>query len=109
MLAGSRYRDESTPRTAASLRPGCRFRKLLGSRPELNFDLLPEVVVDVRLDEEARQRAELELDDFTLRPQVYRLFAQIDTLKNGTVEKIVVYAGLPCRVTLRRSLSQKPQ
>jgi hypothetical protein len=75
---------------------------------EVNFDPVPEVVVDVRLDEEAEPRAELELDDFTLRPQVCKLFTQIDALKNGSIEKIVVHAGLPCRVTLRRSLSQKP-
>jgi hypothetical protein len=73
---------------------------------EVSFDPQPEVIVDIRLDEEVDPRAELELDDFSLRPQVCRLFAQIDALKNGTIERIAVYAGLPCRVILRRWLSQ---
>jgi hypothetical protein len=76
---------------------------------EVHFDPLPDVVVDVRLDEEVDPRAESELGDFSLRPQVCRLFAQIDALRNGSIEKIVVHAGLPCRVLLRKALSQIPQ
>jgi hypothetical protein len=63
------------------------------------------VIVDVRLDDEAAIRAESELGDFSLRPEVCRLFAQIDAVRNGTIEQIVVHAGLPRRVTVRRPLS----
>jgi hypothetical protein len=76
---------------------------------EVTFDPEPDLIVDIRLDEKAEPRTELALDDFSLRPQVCRLFVQIDALKNGTIEKIVVNAGLPCRVTLRRPLSQTPR
>jgi hypothetical protein len=75
------------------------------TKGEVSFDPQPDVIVDIRPDEEVDPRAELELDDFSLRPQVCRLFAQIDALSNSTIEKIVVNAGLPSRVTLRRPLS----
>jgi hypothetical protein len=76
---------------------------------EVNFDLPPEVLVDIRLDEEVGARAELELGDFTLCAEVCRLLAQIEVLKNGTIEKVVVHGGLPRRVTFRRPLHQAPQ
>jgi hypothetical protein len=72
---------------------------------ELSFDPQPELLVDVRLDEEASARPELNLSDFDLAAEVRRLFAQIDALKNGSIEKIVVHAGVPRRVILRSSLS----
>jgi hypothetical protein len=75
------------------------------SNGEIKFDPQPEVIVDLRLDEESEPRSELELDDFSLRPQVCRLFAEIESLKNGTIEKLIVYAGLPSRITLRKPLS----
>jgi hypothetical protein len=75
---------------------------------EVSLDLQPEVIVDIRLDEEAGERAESELGDFTLRTEVCRLLAQIDALGNGTIEKIVVHGGVPRRVTVRRPLYQAP-
>ena len=71
---------------------------------ELRFDPQPEVLIDIRLDEDASARPELELDDFTLSVEVLRLLGQIDALQNGTIEKIVVHAGVPRRVTFRSSL-----
>src|ERR1035437_6930466 len=64
------------------------IQNLTVSNGEVKFDPLPEVIVDLRLDEEAEPRSELELDDFSLRPQVCRLFAEIDTLANGIIEKL---------------------
>jgi hypothetical protein len=72
---------------------------------EVSLDPKSEVIVDVRLDDEASVRAESELSDFSLRPEVCRLFAQIDAVRNGTIEQIVVHAGLPRRVTVRRPFS----
>lgn len=72
---------------------------------EVSFDPPPEVIVDLRLDEEVSVRAESELGDFNLCAAVCRLLAQIDALNNGTIEKILVYAGLPRRVLLRSSLT----
>jgi hypothetical protein len=74
---------------------------------ELSFDPQPEVLVDVRLDEDVRARAEINVRDFDFGVEVRRLFAQIDALKNGSIEKIVVHGGVPRRVTLRSSVQQE--
>lgn len=71
---------------------------------EISFDPKPVVLIDVRLDEDVSTRPERALDDFTLSSEVSRLLGQIDALQNGTIERIVVHAGLPRRVTLRSSL-----
>jgi hypothetical protein len=76
---------------------------------EVSFDPQPDVIVDIRLDDEAAARAESELDDFSLRPEICRLLAQIDALQSGIIEKIVVHSGIPSRVTLRKKLSQTPR
>jgi hypothetical protein len=68
---------------------------------EVILDPRPEVLIDVRLDEDVSVRPELGLADFTLSAEVIRLLAQIDAFQNGTIEKIVVHAGVPRRVTLR--------
>lgn len=76
---------------------------------DVSFDPPPEVVIDVRLDEELSARAELELSDFTLCAEVRRLLAQIDVLQNGIIEKIAVHDGIPRRITLRRQLQQSSE
>lgn len=73
---------------------------------EVRFDPQTDVLIDVRLDEEIRAREEIALGDFDLSTEVLRLLAQIDLLKDGTIERIVVYGGLPRRVILRSSLPQ---
>lgn len=65
-----------------------------------------EIVFDVKLDGDVPQRPELDLIDFALPAEVCRLLAQIDALKNGVVEKIVVHDGIPRRVVLRGPLSE---
>ena len=65
------------------------------------FDAPPEVVFDVKLDAEVTRRHELDLTDFVLPVESCRLLAEIDSLKNGVVEKIVVHDGIPRRVVLR--------
>jgi hypothetical protein len=76
---------------------------------ELNLDPQAEVLIDVRLDEDVSARPELELEDFTLPAEVLRLLGQIDALQNGTIERIVVHAGVPRRVTLRALLQNHMQ
>jgi hypothetical protein len=71
---------------------------------EVSFESPPEILVDVRLDGDVPQRRELALPDFALSVETCRLLAQIDSLKNGVVEKIIVHEGFPRRVFLRRSL-----
>jgi hypothetical protein len=76
------------------------------AKGEVSFDPQPDVLIDVRLDEEIGQRCELALSDFTLCTEMCRLFDQIDALENGTIEKIIVHGGIPRRVTLRSPLRQ---
>ena len=65
------------------------------------FHTPPKVIFDVKLDADVTQRHELGLTDFALPAESCRLLAQIDSLKNGVVEKIVVHDGIPRRVVLR--------
>jgi hypothetical protein len=81
----------------------------------LNLDIVngelpftaPEVLLDIRLDEDPCQRREIELGDFSLGLEVRRLISQIDAIKNGTIEKIVIHAGIPRRMILRSPLRPK--
>lgn len=94
-------------RTLIRIIQALNYGAILGLRivnGELNFDPPPEVLIDVRLDEDVRARSELNLEDFTLPAEVSRLLDQIDALQNGTIERIVVHAGVPRRVTLRSPL-----
>jgi hypothetical protein len=65
------------------------------------FETPPEVIVDVKLDGDVTQRHELDLTDFALPIESCRLLAQIDSLKNGVLEKILVHDGIPRRVVWR--------
>ncbi len=70
------------------------------------FESPPDIIVEVKLDGDITQRHELDLTDFALPVESYRLLAQIDSLKNGVIEKIVVHEGLPRRVVMRGSLTE---
>jgi hypothetical protein len=74
------------------------------AKGDVMFDPRPDILIDVRLDEEVGPRPEQTLRDFTLCAEVRRLFAQIDALQNGIIERIVVHSGIPRRVTVRASL-----
>jgi hypothetical protein len=65
------------------------------------FETPPDVIVDVKLDGEIAGRPELDLNDFALPVESCRLLVHIDSLKNGVLEKIVVYDGIPRRVVFR--------
>ena len=71
---------------------------------DICLDPPAEVIVDVRLDADLEQRHELDFTDFVLPIESCRLLAQIDFLKNGVIEKIVVHEGIPRRVVLRGPL-----
>ncbi|HXI44185.1 MAG TPA: hypothetical protein VNH83_29645 [Bryobacteraceae bacterium] len=68
---------------------------------EVCIDNLGDVTLDVRLDGDVGKRHELELTDFALPVESCRLLAQIDSLKSGVIERIVVHDGIPRRVVLR--------
>ena len=65
-----------------------------------------EIILDLKLDADLPQRSELDLSDFALCTESCRLLAQIDLLKNGVIERIVVHDGIPRRVVLRGPLRE---
>ncbi len=79
---------------------------LLVADSEVLFGAPPEVVLDLKLDADLPQRPELDLSDFALCAESCRLLSQIDLLKNGVIEKIVVHDGIPRRVVLRGPLPE---
>ena len=76
------------------------------SNGDVCLDRPPEVVVDVKLDDDVMRRHELTLPDFALPAETCRLLAQIDSLNNGVIERIVVHDGIPRRVVLRRAFPE---
>jgi hypothetical protein len=70
---------------------------------ELVFDC-SEVTLDLRLEGEDNARRELELIDFALPAESCRLLAQIDSVKDGLVEKVTVHDGIPRRVIVRQAV-----
>jgi hypothetical protein len=73
---------------------------------DASFGVPPEVILDLKLDADFPQRPELDLSDFALCAESCRLLAQIDLLRNGVIEKIVVHDGIPRRVVFRGSLPE---
>jgi hypothetical protein len=55
----------------------------------------------VKLDGDDGPRPEQDLSDFELSREVVRLFAKLDTVRNGVVELIEVRAGIPRRVVFK--------
>ncbi len=64
----------------------------------------PVVMVDLNLDGPEGERPEAELPDFVIRHEISRLMDRLDEMKNGTVERIEVRAGIPRRIVFRARL-----
>lgn len=62
------------------------------------LDPRPRVIRDVKFGGENGPRPERALDDFVLKAQVLDLFAQLDSLSNGTISRLEVKHGLPFRM-----------
>src|SRR5437879_2016018 len=73
------------------------------------FDPPPAVLVDVKLDCDEAPRPEVDLRDFALHNKVQRLLAQMDRLKNGTIERIEVREGIPCRLVIACPVTDAPR
>jgi hypothetical protein len=69
-----------------------------GSEPV--FEPLPLIVIDLKLDSEELRRQELGLADFELCDEIRRLMNRINELKDGTIRRLEVRAGIPRRVVL---------
>ena len=72
--------------------------------PILEHDTV--VVIDTKLDKAEEPRAELGLADFELRGETCRLMVRLDEIKDGTIERIEVRAGVPRRIVYKSSLSE---
>lgn len=64
------------------------------------FSPPPLVLMDVKLDAVEAVRPEIQLADFALCQEVYRLFELLDKLENAMIERIDVRAGVPRRATV---------
>ena len=65
------------------------------------FSPPPFVVVDIKLDADEGLRTEVELTDFALRDEVRRLIERLADLKNGTIDRVEVRAGIPRRIVFK--------
>lgn len=72
------------------------------------FDQACVMLVDAKLDKEEVSRPEIELADFELRAEVGRLMSWLDELKNGTIHRIEVRAGIPRRLVFESRLLKAP-
>src|SRR5271156_3188746 len=68
------------------------------------FDGTPLVILDAKLDKEEAPRPELDLADFALSAEVLRLMSRLDELKNGTIQRLEVRAGIPRRLVFESRL-----
>jgi len=62
------------------------------------LDPPPRVIREIKFGAENGPRPELGSDDFLLKAQVVELFAELDRLRNGTIDTIEVKHGLPFRM-----------
>ncbi len=65
------------------------------------FNPPPVVMADIKLDGDEEVRPELMLADFVLCSEVRRIMNQLNRLKNGTIERIEIHAGIPRRLAFR--------
>ena len=113
MTGASRFAQLTAPRQA--LVRLCQridygdIQGLLVEAGEPFFDPEPVVVRDIKLDQDAGGRPECRLDDFALSAEVIRLLGQLDEIGSGCIDRIVVAAGIPRRIVIRRPLAEAPR
>lgn len=70
------------------------------------FDGRSRLILDAKLDKEEIPRRELDLPDFALSTEVLRLMSRLDQVKNGTIQRLEVRAGLPRRLVFESQLAE---
>jgi hypothetical protein len=65
------------------------------------FTAETEIIYDMKLDGDDGPWPQQNLPDFELRRQVLRLFAEMDSMREGVVESLIVHNGLPHRIRLK--------
>lgn len=81
--------------------------EIRGGDPVLNPP--PLILADIKLDSDEEPRSEVELTDFVLRDEIRRLMAWLDELKDGTIERIEVRAGIPRRMVFESRTLCRPK
>ena len=108
MTQATRFSQLSAPRqTLVRLLQSMNFGSLecLEIRSgEPVFNPPPTVLVEVKLDSEPELRPEFTIANFELRAEVTRLFAQLDLLDDGSIDRIDVRHGIPWRMVVERPL-----
>lgn len=64
------------------------------------FDPYPIVLWNIKLCAENGPRREMDKEDFTLKAQVFELFAYFKKIGNGVIRSLEVKNGLPFRITI---------
>ena len=72
------------------------------------IDRASVAVFDAKLEKEEVPRPELDLADFELRAEVSSLMSLLDELKNGTIQRLEVRAGIPRRLVFESRLLEAP-
>ena len=67
------------------------------------------MILDAKLDKEEVPRPELDLADFALSVEVSRLMSRLDQLKNGTIQRLEVRAGIPRRLVFESRFLETPR
>ena len=57
--------------------------------------------LDVKLDSDEVPRPEQNLSDFVVRDEIRRLLYKLDAIRDGTIERIEVLAGIPRRIIVK--------
>ena len=70
------------------------------------FSPAPTVVVEVKLDAPNNPRAEVDLADCELRAELVRLMEQLDSLGDGSIDRIDVRYGVPRRALIERPIRE---
>jgi hypothetical protein len=65
----------------------------------------PHVIRDVKFCAESGPRPDLDHDDIALKAQVLDLFAQLDSIGNGTIRCLEVRHGLPFRMLVEEVIA----
>jgi len=110
MTKATRFSELSGPRQAlVRLLQSINFGYIEGLEVrgcEPMFNPAPTVIVEVKLDAGNDPRLEAVLDDFDLRAELLRLMEQLNSLGDGTIDRIDVRFGVPRRALIERLIRE---
>jgi len=73
---------------------GC-IKRLVILNGEPVLDPLPEIVYTVKFSGAGELKPETKRDNFVLKAELSKFFANLDGLQNGTIERLEIKHGLP--------------